>query len=130
MKRYSVFVVFCLVTLFAASVVFAQQSGGFTGPSAPANASGQAGYQAVSVSQLQTLPNNRSYVTLTGNITQSTGRNNYTFRDITGEITVKIDRHYWWDLSVAPSDRIQLLVEVEKKRNGRFEVEAKGLRKL
>ena len=129
MKRYSVFVVFCLAAIFAATAVFAQQGSGFTGPSVPGTANGQAGYQAVTVSQLQSL-NSKSYVTLMGNITQSAGRNNYTFRDSTGETTIKIERHFWWNLSVGPSDRVQLLVEVERKRNGRTEVEAKGLRKL
>jgi uncharacterized protein (TIGR00156 family) len=128
MKKYAIFVIFCLVAAVTAVTVFAQQGGGFTGPSAPGTNSGQE-YQAVSVSQLQTL-NAKSYVTLTGNITQSTGRGNYTFRDASGEITVEIDRHYWWGLSVGPSDRVQLLVEVEKKRNGKIDVEAKGIRKL
>ena len=130
MKKYSVFIVFCLAALFSAAAVFAQQGSGFTGPSAPTAVSGQTGYQAMTVSQLQSLPNKKTIVTLTGNITQSAGRNNYTFRDAGGEITIKIDRHYWWDLTVGPSDRVQLLVEVEKKRNGRLEVEAKALRKL
>ena len=129
MKRYSILVIFCLITLFSAAIIFAQQSG-FTGPSVPAAVNGQAGYQAVTVSQLQTLTAKKTYVTLTGNITQSAGRNNYTFRDSTGEVTIKIDRHYWWNLSVGPSDRVQLLVEVEVKKNGRIEVEAKGIRKL
>ena len=129
MKKYSVFVVLCLVALFSTATVFAQQSG-FTGPSAPMAANAQGVYQATTVSQLQTLPNNKSYVTLSGNITQFAGRNNYTFRDASGEITVKIDRHYWWNLTLSPTDRVQILVEVEKKRNGRIEVEAKGLRRL
>ncbi|MCL1927677.1 MAG: NirD/YgiW/YdeI family stress tolerance protein [Treponema sp.] len=129
MKKYSFLVVLSLIVLLFAAAVCAQQSG-FTGPSAPGTANGQAGYQAVTVSQLQTLPDRKAYVTLTGNITQSAGRNHYTFRDSTGEITIKIDRHYWWNLSVGSSDRVQLLVKVEAKKNGRIEVEAKGIRKL
>ena len=129
MKKYTAFIVCCLVTTLAAATVFAQQSG-FTGPSAPSTATGQAGYQAVTVNQLQTLPTSKAYVTLTGNITQSAGRNSYTFRDSSGETTVKIENHLWWNLSVGPSDRVQLLVEVERKRNGRVEVEAKGIRKI
>ena len=134
MKRYSVFIVFCLMAIFSATAVFAQQ-GGFTGPSAPGTANGQAGYQAVTVSQLQALPNSKAYVTLTGNITQTVRRNHYTFRDSSasgagGEITVKIDPHYWWNLSVGPSDMVQILVKVEKKRGGRIEAEAKGIRRL
>ena len=129
MKRYSFLIVFCLVALFSSAIIFAQQSG-FTGPSAPGTTNGQAGYQAVTVSQLQTLTAKKTYVTLTGNIIQSAGRNTYTFRDSTGEVTIKIERHYWWNLSVGPSDRVQILVEVEAKKNGRIEVEAKGIRKL
>ena len=129
MKKYSVFVVFCLVALFSGAIIFAQQSG-FTGPSVPRATNAQGVYQAVTVNQLQTLPNNKAYVTLTGNLTQSVGRNSYTFRDATGETTIKIGVHYWWGLTVGPSDRVQLLVEVERKRNGRIEVEAKGLKKL
>ena len=128
MKKYSVFVVFCLVALFSAATVFAQQGSGFTGPSVPRAANVQGAYQAATVSQLQNLPH-KSYVILTGNVTQSVGRNSYTFRDATGETIVKIGVHYWWDLTVGPSDRVQILVEVERKRNGRIEVEAKGLRK-
>ena len=130
MKKYTLFFVCCLIALCTAGIVFAQQSGGFTGPSAPGTINGQAEYQAVTVNQLQTLPLAKSYVTLTGNITQSLGRKNYTFRDTTGEITVDIDTHYWWGLSVSPSDRIQILVEVERKRNGKIEAYAKGIRKL
>ena len=130
MKRYSVLVVFFFVALISGAVVFAQQGSGFTGPSVPrATANTQGVYQAVTVNQLQTLPNNKSYVTLTGNITQSVGRNSYTFRDATGETTIKIDAHYWWGLTVGPSDRVQILVEVEKKRTGRMEIEAKGIRR-
>ena len=128
MKKCTTFFVCCLVMLLAATTVFAQQSG-FTGPSAPGTGNGQAGYQAVTVSQLQTLPTNKSYVTLAGNITQSVGRNSYTFKDTTGEINIKIGVHYWWGLTIGPSDRVQILVEVEKKRNGRMEIEAKGLRR-
>ena len=129
MKKYAAFFVCCLAMLITATALFAQQSGGFTGPSAPATANAQGVYQAATVSQLEALPNNKSYVVLAGNLTQSVGRNNYTFRDATGEITIKIGAHYWWGLTVSPTDRVQLLVEVEKKQNGRIEVEAKGLRK-
>ena len=129
MKRYSIFAVLCLAALFSAATIFAQQGGGFIGPSAPMVTNGQAGYQAVTVGQLAALPN-KSYVTLTGNITQSVGKKKYTFRDATGEITVEIDTHYWWNLTVSPTDRVQLLIKAEKKRNGKIEAEAKGLRKI
>jgi uncharacterized protein (TIGR00156 family) len=128
MKRYTVFfIICCFAMLFAAQVtVFSQ---GFTDPSAPTAANVQLTYQAVTVNQLQALPN-KSNVTLTGNIVQSNGYNNYTFRDASGDVVISIAWHYWWGLTVGPSDRVQLLVEVERKRNGRIEVEVKGIRKI
>ena len=129
MKKYSVLAVLLVMAIFATTGLFAQQ-GGFTGPSAPAATSAQTTYQAVSVNQLGNLPTAKAYVTLTGSITQSVGRTNYTFRDTTGEVTIKISNNYWWNLTVGPSDRVQILVEVERKRNGRIEVEAKGFRKI
>jgi len=130
MKKYTIFGVCCLIALCTAETVFAQQGGGFTGPFIPVTNSLQAEYQAVTVNQLQTLPLAKTYITLTGNITQFLGRKNYTFRDATGEITVDIDTQYWWGLSVGPSDRVQILVEVERKKNGTIEARAKGIRKL
>jgi len=130
MKKYTIFTVCCLVSIIAASTVFAQQGGGFTGPFVPVTSGLQADYQAVTVNQLQTLSLDKTYVTLTGNITQFLGRKNYTFRDATGEITVDIDTHYWWGLSVGPSDRVQILVEVDRKKNGTIETRAKGIRKV
>ena len=129
MKKYTVLFALCLAVLGFGSAVYAQQ-GGFTGPSAPGTPGGQMGYQNVTVGQLQTLPNNKAYVVLTGNITQSLRGKYYTFRDATGEITIEIDSQYWWNVTVSPSDRVEVLVKFERKRNGRVEVEGKGIRKI
>jgi len=126
MKKYTALFACCLI-LSAATTVFAQQ-GGFTGPSSQGFAGGQSQFQNVTVSQLQTV-NNKSYVVLTGSITQSLGRNRYTFQDATGQITVEIEQQYWWNLTLSPSDSVEMLVKVENKRN-RTEVEAKGMRKI
>ena len=67
---------------------------------------------------------------LTGNLINSVRRNYYTFRDASGEIIIEISPYYFWGITVGPSDRVTILVEVEKKRNGRIEVEAKGIRKV
>ena len=129
MKKYTILVAMCLAMVGLASAAYAQQ-GGFTGPSAPGTPGGQMGYQNVTVSQLQTLPNNKAYVVLTGNITQSVRGKYYTFRDATGEVTVEIDQQYWWNVTASPTDRVELLVKFERKRNGRIEVEGKGIRKI
>jgi uncharacterized protein (TIGR00156 family) len=128
MKKYTIAIVCCFAALFATQVsVFAQ---GFTGPSAPGTAATtQAQYQAVSVSQVQTLPHN-SRIILTGNIVRSVGRENYTFRDSTGEVTFEIERKYWRGLSVGPSDTVEIRATLEIDRDGRIEIEADAVRKL
>ena len=129
MKRDIMLIAGCLVIFFAAIAVFAQE--GFNGPFAPGTAVPDRMQQAraVTVSQLSTVPN-KTYVILTGTITQSIGREYYTFRDATGETTVEIENHIWRGLSVGPSDRVELTAQVEIKRGGRIEVEVKSIRKL
>ena len=129
MKRHRAFFACCLVTFLAATVMFAQE--GFGGPSAPGTEVPERMPQArtVTVSQLSSVPH-KSYVTLTGTITQSVGREYYTFRDSTGETAIEIESYSWRGLSVGPSDRVELTAKVEIKRGGRIEVEAKSVRKL
>jgi uncharacterized protein (TIGR00156 family) len=129
MKKYTAFFVCCLVTYFTAAAVFAQQGSGFTGPAAPGTANRPEQAQAVTVAQLDTVPN-KNYVILTGNIVQSVGRENYTFRHSTGEITVEMDRKYWQGFSVGPYDTVEIIAKVEKKLFGKIEAEAKGIRRL
>ena len=115
MTKYSMVLICCFVTLLAATIVFAQ--GLNVQP------------QAITVSQINTVPN-KTYVTLTGNITQAVGREYYTFRDSTGEITIEIERKVWGGITVGPSDHVEITAEVEIKRGGRIEVEAKMVKKI
>ena len=129
MKRHTAFFACCLITLLVATAVSAQE--GFNGPSTSRTEvpDRMSQTRAVTVNQLSSVPH-KSYVTLTGIITQSVGREYYTFRDSTGETTVEIERSIWRGLSVSPSDRVELTVQVEIKRGGRIEVEVKSVRKL
>jgi len=133
MKRYTILILFCFVLFLTGGTIFAQQ-GGFTSPVVPAPAINHVGsegpYQNATVGQLQTLTNNKSYVVLTGNLINSVRRNYYTFRDTSGEIVIEISPYYFWGITVSPNDNVTILVEVEKKRNGRITVEAKGMRKI
>ena len=129
MKKYTAFFV-CFITIVSAVTVFAQQ--GFTGPSASESDSRQSRFvqaQSVTVSQANVLPH-KSRVILTGKITQSVGRDYYTFRDSTGEITVEIKRKVWRGLSVNPSDSVEITGEVEKKFIGKIKIEVKNIRKI
>jgi uncharacterized protein (TIGR00156 family) len=106
------------------AAVFGQ---GFTGPGAGA-ASGQV--QTVSVAQARSLPDN-SLVILTGNIVQSQGRERFTFRDSTGDITIEVDRDLWalLGLSVVPADRVEIRGEIDIE-NRVAEIDVKYIRKL
>ena len=128
MKKQAVLFAMYLAALGFGSAVYAQQ-GGFTGPSASGTPGGQE-YQNVTINQLQTLPNNKSYVVLTGNITQSLGDERYTFRDATGEVAIEIDGQYWWNVTVSPSDKVEVLAKFERTRDGKIEIEGEGIRKI
>jgi uncharacterized protein (TIGR00156 family) len=113
-----------MAALLSAASVFGQ---GFTGPGAGA-ASGQV--QTVTVAQARGLPDN-SLVILTGNIVQSQGRERFTFRDSTGDITIEIDRDLWalLGLSVVPTDQVEIRGEIDIE-NRVAEIDVKYLRKL
>ena len=132
MKKYAILAVCCLVLFFGAGTIFAQQ-GGFIGPVVPSatvrNTAVQSQYQNVTVSQLSSLPN-KSYVVLTGNLVNFDGRKYYTFQDTTGEVAIEISARHLWGISVGPNDRVTILVEVERKRDGRIEVESKVVRRV
>jgi uncharacterized protein (TIGR00156 family) len=55
-----------------------------------------------------------TYVTLQGSIVRSIGKERYTFRDSTGEITLEIDNRVWAGRTVTPEMRGEVRGEVEK----------------
>ena len=124
MKKYAVIVV-CLVMVFMAANVHAQQ-GGFTGPSAftgqQVGFSGQQGFMGVSmpvtVAQVvQTFPN-KAYAVLRGNIVQHLGGDRYLFRDSSGDVVIKIKHDRWWGLTVGPGDLVEIGGELKREKNG------------
>jgi uncharacterized protein (TIGR00156 family) len=124
MKKYTILGVCLIMTALSAASVFGQ---GFTGPGA-GTASGQV--RTVTVAQARDLPDN-SLVILTGNIAQSQGRERYTFRDSTGDITIEIDRDLWilLGVSVVPADRVEIRGEIDIE-NRVAEIDVKYIRKL
>jgi uncharacterized protein (TIGR00156 family) len=124
MKK-SVFWSVCFLTVvLSVSAVYGQ---GFTGPGS-GTITGQV--QTVTVLQARSLPDN-SLVILTGTIVQSLGREKYTFRDSTGDITIDIDRDLWTllGLSINTSDRVEIggKLDIEKRV---LEVDVKYIKKL
>ena len=124
MKK-STFASLCFfLTVLSVGSVYGQ---GFTGPGA-GTVAGQA--QTVTVIQARGLADD-SLVILTGTIVQSLGREKYTFRDSTGDITVDIDRDLWalLGISLGASDRVEIggKTDVEKRV---AEIDVKYIKKL
>ena len=124
MKKNAFWFVFLLLVVFSVNTVYGQ---GFTGPGSGTR-TGQV--QTVTVSQARLLPDN-SLVILTGNIVQSLGREKFTFRDSTGDITIEIDRNLWTllDLSVSVNDRVEIRGEIDIEKRV-TEIDVKYIRKL
>ena len=124
MKKNIFWSIFLLLVAFSVSNVYGQ---GFTGPGSGTR-SGQV--QTVTVSQARTMPDD-SLVILTGNIVQSLGRERFTFRDSTGDITIEVDRNLWLllDLSVSPTDNVEIRGEIDIENRVR-EIDVKFIRKL
>jgi len=138
MKKYTVFLVCCLASLFAAVTAFAQQNSGqfgygFTGP----GPSEQFGYgftgpsKSVPVSQAQSY-GDKSPVIITGNIVQAIGGDMYLFRDSSGEILLKIGPREWqyYGSTISPSDTIEISGEVHRRIWQQPEVHARFIRKI
>ena len=112
------------MAVLSANAVYGQ---GFTGAGSGTNTRQ---VQTVTVSQAKNLPDN-SLVILTGNIVQSIGREKFTFRDSTGDITIEVERNLWalLDLSVSADDRVEIRGEIDIEKRV-AEIDTKYLRKL
>lgn len=70
----------------------------------------------ITIREAVTLPHD-SYVILDGNIVNAQVRkNNYTFRDSSGEVTVDIGNKEWRGLAIGASDRVEIYGEVKNSR--------------
>lgn len=113
--------------LFASTTAFAefvanntqkqQTQGGFSGPS----------ISKTTVKQAKTLKDDMPVV-LEGNIIQHLGKDNYLFRDATGEINIEIDHDDWNGVTVTPKDTVTIYGEIDKDWNS-FEIEVDSVRK-
>ena len=57
------------------------------------------------------------YVILQGNIVKQVGKDDYIFKDASGELQVEIDRKAWRGQDISPSDEVKLYGEVDKSWN-------------
>lgn len=121
-----------LITLCSATA-FAQQTGGFSGPSAqeaqtqPAAQGGFTGTTALStVKDVQTMKDDL-WVMLEGFLDQRVDHDKYIFRDSTGTLNVEIDGKRWQGQNVSPKDKIRIEGKVDKDWNS-VEVDVKSIK--
>jgi uncharacterized protein (TIGR00156 family) len=124
-----------LATLIAVSTLpaFAQQSGGFSGPSAQEQptqtATPQGGFTGTTalstVKDVQTMQDDQ-WVMLEGFIDQRIDHDKYIFRDNTGTLNVEIDGKRWQGQSVSPKDKIRIEGKIDKDWNS-VEVDVKSV---
>lgn len=70
----------------------------------------------ITISEAAASPHD-SFVILNGNIVNAQARkNNYTFRDSSGEVTVDIGNKQWRGLSIGASDNVEIYGEVKNNR--------------
>jgi len=82
----------------------------------------------ITVNETRNLPHD-SWVIVTGNIISSLGRNNYMFRDSTGDIIIDIGSKEWRGLSVGVNDRVEIYGEVKINR-GIASIKVRAIRKV
>ena len=124
MKKRSLATIFVLATV-AASGAFAK--GGFQDPQAQhaqyhhkdefKHGGFVNGNQTVSKAADATSWVDDQYVILQGNIVKQVGKDDYIFKDASGELQVEIDRKAWRGQDISPSDEVKLYGEVDKSWN-------------
>ncbi len=53
-------------------------------------------------------------VTIIGHVTDSLGNDQYTFKDKTGQMSVKIGPYVWGEQKVSPKDQVQIVGKIAK----------------
>ncbi|CEO41292.1 TIGR00156 family protein [Photobacterium kishitanii] len=112
-----------VIMLSSMSVMAATQStqGGFNGPTEAAPlVQAQGGFNGPSaIPVLNTVKaashaDDNAAVELTGHIVSSIGKEDYMFKDATGEIKIEIDHKDWHGITVTPTTKVIIRGEVDK----------------
>lgn len=69
------------------------------------------------------------YIVLEGNIIRQVGKDDFIFKDNSGEIEVEIERRAWAGQTISPEDKVKLYAEVDKSWN-KIEVEVNRIEKV
>ena len=126
MKKVLVFCICCLVAFFTTAAVYAQFTGSSSGAPVITVTSGGM-IQAMTVDKVKSLSKDAPVV-LVGNITRSLSSSSFTFKDSTGEITIKVAKKTFGGVSIGDSDRIVIVGYVSISK-GAVEVDVAVLMK-
>jgi len=126
MKKFTVFCICCLVAFFSAAAVYAQFTGSSSGAAAVTVSSGGQ-IQAMTVDKVKNLSKDAPVI-LVGNITRSLSSSSFTFKDSTGEITIKVSKKTFGGVSIGDSDRIVIVGHVSISK-GAVEIDVAVLMK-
>ena len=102
MRKLALYSALALVVGFAGNV-YAQQAGGYTGPS----------IAKITVAEALKLGDDAPVV-LEGKIEKGLGGEKYLFSDATGSVTVEIENDDWRGVTVNEQDNIEIRGEVDK----------------
>ncbi|WP_040976541.1 YgiW/YdeI family stress tolerance OB fold protein [Necropsobacter massiliensis] len=96
-----------------------EMRGGFNDPSKPAAEKASRPHRPefnlppMKVADASTWKDDQ-FIVLQGNIVEQVGKQDFLFRDASGEIEVEIDRRAWHGQEITPSDAVKLFGEVDK----------------
>lgn len=78
-----------------------------------------------SVSALKAAADN-DFVMIEGNIVQQVGKDDFIFKDATGEVEIEVSKHAWQGQTITPNDKVEIRGKVEKEW-GKTEVDVKQI---
>ncbi|MFZ7187527.1 YgiW/YdeI family stress tolerance OB fold protein [Avibacterium avium] len=110
-----------------------KKHGGFVDPTNPQpQANGKKSFaNNLPVSQIseQATWKDDQRIVLQGNIVKQLSKDDFLFRDKSGEIEVEIEPHAWRGKTITPNDEVKILAEVEKS-DKKLELEVQRVAKV
>lgn len=110
-----------ITTLLAVSMLnaTAYANGGFKDPQAVQNMNGGFVHDKVQVDKIAQADSwkDDQFVVLEGHIVRQVGKDDFIFRDTSGELTVEIEKKAWQGQTITPSDKVRVFAEVDKSWN-------------
>lgn len=138
MKKLSLATILVLSTVSLVAQADGYRKGGFQGGEAHAmHQKGEMRHQGGFFNSTQTVSKvseagnwlDDQYVILEGKIINQVGKDDFIFKDDSGELVVEIERKAWQGQTITPNDSVKIYAEVDKSWN-KTEAEVHRIEKL